>query len=66
VQREAGNVLLYQTITMNGTTFTINETFPPMAIPSTWYGVTVNYQMDGNSTQTSNTTYLDNLTLTYW
>jgi hypothetical protein len=66
VQREASNVLLYQTITMNGTVFNINETFPPMTVPSSWYGVTANYQMDGDSKQSSNTTYLDNMTLTYW
>jgi hypothetical protein len=66
VQRQTGNVLLYQTITMNGTIFNINQTMPPMAVPSTWYGITVNYQMDGNYKQTSNKTYLDNLNLTYW
>jgi hypothetical protein len=26
----------------------------------------LNYQMDGNSKMSSNTTYLDNLTFTYW
>jgi hypothetical protein len=66
VQRQAGNALLYQTITMNGTTFNINETFQPMTVPANWYGVTVNYQMDGDYKQSSNTTYLDNLSLTYW
>jgi hypothetical protein len=66
VQRESGNVLLYQTIAMNGTTFNINQTMQPMTVPSTWYGVTVNYQMDGDYKQSSDTTYLDNLSLTYW
>ena len=66
VQRGAGNALQYQTITMNGSTFNINQTSQPMAVPSSWYGITVNYQMDGNSKQNANTTYLDNLNLTYW
>jgi hypothetical protein len=66
VQRQAGNTLLYQTITMNGVTFNINRTSAPMAVSAQWYGVTVNYQMDGNKKQEANTTYLDNLSLTYW
>jgi hypothetical protein len=66
VQRGSGNSLLYQSITLNGSTATINATSSPFTVPSSWYGITVNYQMDGNSTQSSNTTYLDNLSLTYW
>jgi hypothetical protein len=66
VQRESGNSLLYQSITFNGSTATINATSSPFTVPSSWYGITVNYQMDGNYKQTSNTTYLDNLSLTYW
>jgi hypothetical protein len=65
-QRLAGNTLLYSTITLNGVTSDINLTYASYSVPSTWYGITVNYQMDGNSVQASNTTYLDNLTLTYW
>jgi hypothetical protein len=65
-QRESNNTLLYQTITMNGVTATINRTFPPFSVSSSWWGVTVNYQMDGNYQQASNTTFLDNFSLTYW
>jgi hypothetical protein len=65
-QRESGNNLLYQSITLNGVTTDINETFAPFTVPGSWYGVTVNYQMDGNYEQSANTTYLDNLSLTYW
>jgi hypothetical protein len=65
-QRVAGNKLLYKTITLNGVTADINVTYPAQAVPSNWYGITVNYQMDGDKTQDANTTYLDNLTLTYW
>ena len=66
VQRESDNSLLYQSITLNGVTANINETFAPFTVPSSWYGITVNYQMDGDYKQSTNTTYLDNLSLTYW
>jgi hypothetical protein len=65
-QREANNTLLYQSITVNGTTSNINMSFAPFSVSSSWYGITVNYQMDGNSKQESNTTYIKNLDLTYW
>ncbi len=66
VEREPNNDLLYQTITVNGVTSTINQTVAPFQVPSGWYGMTVNYQMDGNYRQASNTTYLDKLNVTYW
>lgn len=66
VQREAGNHSLYKSITLNGATHTVNRTYPsPIAHPS-WWGVNVNFQMDGDSRQSPNTVYLDNVTLTYW
>lgn len=66
VQRQSDNSLLYQSITMNGTTYTLNWAFAPFSVPSGWYGMTANYQMDGNYKMASNTTYLDNLNITYW
>jgi hypothetical protein len=66
VQRQSNNDLLYQTITVNGTTYNINQTMAPFAVPSSWYGMTLNYQMDGNYRQASNTTYLDKFNFTYW
>lgn len=66
VQRESDNTLLYQSITWDGTTYTLNQYVAPFQVPSDWYGVTVNYQMDGNYNMSSNTTYLDNFNLTYW
>ena len=65
-QRESNNNLVYQSITLNGVTANINETYAPFTVPPSWYGITVNYQMDGNYKQSANTTYLDNLSLTYW
>jgi hypothetical protein len=66
VQREANNDLLYQTISVNGVTYNINQTVAPFSVPSGWWGATVNYQMDGNYDQASNTTYVDNMNITYW
>jgi hypothetical protein len=64
VQRTSNNDLVYQSITLNGDTHTLNWTFPHGSAPG-WYGLTINYQMDGNSRQDSYNVYLDNLTFTY-
>lgn len=65
-QRGSGNTLLYQSITLNGVTYNISKTYAPFEVPTSWYGITVNYQMDGNYEESANATYLDNLSLTYW
>lgn len=66
MQRESGNTLLYKSIALNGKTYRLNMTYPPGTAPSGWWGVTANYQMDGNSTQAPNITYLDKFKVTYW
>lgn len=66
VQRNPDNTLLYQSIELDGTTYMLNRTYPPGIATSGWWGVTANYQMDGNSTQSANITYLDNFSVTYW
>src|SRR6185437_1135454 len=65
VQRGAGNTLFYKSIELDGVTNTINTTYGPGKASSGWWGLTVNYQMDGNSKPSPNTTYLDNLSLTF-
>jgi hypothetical protein len=65
VQRTWDNWLLYHSITLNGVTKVIDRYFPPFSVPN-WYGVTVNYQMDGNYKQSPHTVYVDKLSLTYW
>jgi len=65
VQRTANNELLYQSITLNGVTNQLNLTYPPGSAPADWYGITINYQMDGNYRQDPYTVFLDNLTFTY-
>jgi hypothetical protein len=64
VQRTSDNQLLYQSITLNGKTSTLNQYYSPGKAPG-WYGVTVNYQMDGDNQQTPYTVFLDQLTFSY-
>jgi len=64
VQRTSGNKLLYQSITLNGVTHNLNWTYSPGSAPG-WYGITVNYQMDGNGVQAPYSIYLDELTFSY-
>lgn len=64
VQRTSSNQLLYQTITLNGVKNTLNWTYAPFSAPG-WYGITVNFQLDGNSKQQAYTTYLDEFNFTY-
>jgi hypothetical protein len=66
VQRESDNSLLYQSITLNGVTGNINRRYTPGGAPGSWWGITVNFQMDGNVDQASYTTFLDNFVFTYW
>jgi hypothetical protein len=64
VQRTSNNELYYQSITLNGVTSNVNITYPPGSAPG-WYGVTINYQMDGNYKQNAYTVYLDEITFSY-
>jgi hypothetical protein len=65
VQRTSNNELNYQSITLNGVTNTLNWTYGHGSAPSDWYGVTINYQEDGNEYQQPYDVYLDQLTFTY-
>lgn len=64
VQRTSNNQLLYQSITLNGQTNTVNQYYNPGSALG-WYGVTINYQEDGNYEQSPYSVYLDQLTFTY-
>jgi hypothetical protein len=64
VQRTSDNQLLYQSIMLNGKTSTVNQYYNPGSAPG-WYGVTINYQEDGNSQQSPYSVYLDQLTFGY-
>ena len=66
VQRESNNSLLFQSITLNGNQTVLNRTYSPGTCPSGWWGITVNYQLDGNHDQADYSTYLDDFNFTYW
>jgi hypothetical protein len=66
VQRESDNWLLYQSITLNGVTTPINQYFQAGSVPSGWWGITANYQMDGNYQQAAYTTFLDDFSFIYY
>ena len=63
-QRTSDNHLLFKSITLNGQTSTLNYYENPT--PTNWYGITINYQQDGNYKQQPYSIWLDRLTFTYW
>ena len=65
VQRTASNQLLFQSITLNGSTATLNH-LEPSGNGHNWYGITVNYQQDGNVRQQPYSIWLDKFNFTYW
>jgi hypothetical protein len=64
VARTTNNKQQYQAITLNGVTHTLNWTYDPYSAPG-WWGITVNYQMDGDYKQTPYTVYVDKLNFSY-
>jgi hypothetical protein len=62
VQRTSSNQLLYKTISLNGNTATLNHYEAPNT--TSWNGITINYQLDGNRNGTPYTVYLDKLNFT--
>lgn len=62
VQRTSNNQLLFKTITLNGKVGTVNRTYAPTS--TSWNGVTINYQLDGSTSGTPYTVYLDKLNFT--
>ena len=65
VQRTSDNRLLYQSITLNGVKQNVNQYYSPGSAVG-WFGITINYQMDGNYAQQPYTVYLDKLNFTYY
>jgi len=66
MQRTSSNQLLVHSIALNGNTAVIDRYFNPASAPSSWYGLTLNFQMDGNYRQSPYSVYLDKLNLNYW
>ena len=63
-QRTSDNHLLFKSITLNGQTANLNYYESPT--PTTWYGITINYQQDGNYKQQPYSIWLDRLNFSYW
>jgi major membrane immunogen (membrane-anchored lipoprotein) len=63
-QRTTDNHLIFVSITLNGVTANLNYEEDPT--PTTWYGVTINYQQDGNYKQQPYSIWLDKLNFSYW
>ena len=63
-QRTSDNHLLFQSISLNGKVANLNYYESPT--PTNWYGITINYQQDGNYKQQPYSIWLDRLTFTYW
>ncbi len=63
-QRTSDNQVFYQSISLNGKTSVLNTTYPPFYRPG-WYGVTINFQTDGDYRQDAYTVYVDKLNFTY-
>jgi hypothetical protein len=56
---------VFQSLTFNGTTYTINKSFYP-STQSSSYSYGVHFQMDGNQAGNSYYAYIDNLQYTLW
>jgi hypothetical protein len=65
VQRTSSNQLVFKSITLNGQTATLNHT-ENHGNGHNWYGVTINYQQDGNKNQDPYDIWLDKLNFSYW
>lgn len=64
VERTSDNRLHFISITLNGVKKYIN--IYENSTPTTWFGITVNQQIDGNSKQTAYSEWTDHMKLTYW
>jgi hypothetical protein len=61
--RTSDNHLIYDSITLNGVKSTLN--WKNNSIPSSWRGMVVNFQLDGNKDQADYSVYLNKLNITY-
>ncbi len=63
-QRTSDNQVKYLSVTLNGVTTNINKQYGSFSAVG-WYGLVLNFQLDGNYNQSPYSVYLDNLTVTY-
>ena len=65
VQRTEDSRLLFQSITLNDQKSVLNRYDNP-SVRKDWYGVTINYQQDGNRDQAAYSIWLDKVNFSYW
>ena len=65
VSRDDQDQLVFESITLNGSTHSLNIIRPHGTAAADWWGVTINWQLDGNRNQDPYTVNLDNLDFTY-
>jgi hypothetical protein len=63
-ERTWDNKLRYVSVSMNGVKHYLNRYYAPRS--TSWSGITVNYQMDGNYKQEDYSTWVDKFTLRTW
>ena len=66
VARTWDNWLLFQSITLNGVTYTLGQYYKPGSVPSGWWGITLNFQTDGNYQEAAYSVFLDKVNFIYW
>ncbi|HEV8524946.1 MAG TPA: hypothetical protein VGQ71_10640, partial [Terriglobales bacterium] len=64
VERTWDDQLHYVYIELNGQRHWMNRYEPPT--PTNWYGITINFQLDGNYRQEPYSAWLDKLSFSYW
>ena len=64
VSRTPDNHLYFNTITLNGNVGHVGRTDSPTS--TSWYGITVNYQIDSDVNKTPYSVYLDRFTFSAW
>jgi hypothetical protein len=65
-QRTSDNHLLYKSFTLNGVTSTLNWSYGHASAPSNWWGVAVNFQLDGDYKLSDYSVYVDKMNISYY
>ena len=66
MERTSDNKVLYKSFTLNGVTHSLNWSYSHFSVPSGWYGIVINFQLDGNYKQWDYSVYVDKMNLTYF
>lgn len=64
VERTSTDQIHYISLTLNGHTYYINQTFAPRIAPSSWGGLTTHFQLNGDSNQDDYSVWVDKYSVT--